>query len=191
MKQNIWTAILIGSIILTTNYSFLLKSPERSSEGCEALLLAVNGEQLSTVKSLLITTTPDCSCQGVEASQSPLVMASRSGHLAIATALIENGGSPDYHLYKEESPLIAAASQGNQEVAFYLIKQGADVNDEVEGVGTPLIAAVRNGHYKMAKLLLDNGADPTLASAQNGYPMYHAGQQKDEAMMKLLLMYLK
>ena len=107
-----------------------------------------------------------------------LELAVASGHLAVATVLLDLGaGRLIYALWD-------AAEGGHLPIAALLLDRGADVN-EIGPTGQPaLAAAARDGHLEIARLLLDRGAE---VNALNGLALRVARRGAHEAVVALLL----
>ena len=89
----------------------------------------------------------------------PLIIASRNGHLALVRYLVEQGAdmeNTDNHLW---TPLIGASDSGHLEVVRYLLEQGANRDKASIGGRTSLHCAAFYGHLETAKLLMEYGAD--------------------------------
>ena len=57
--------------------------------------------------------------------ETPLHMASRAGHLQIATLLVAHGADINMRNADDETPLVVAANAGQREVCSYLLEMGA------------------------------------------------------------------
>lgn len=124
--------------------------------------------------------------RGMEESQcTPLVLAARGGHLAMADLLLDWGAEPDWsNETTDHTALSEAAERGDVAMARLLLRRGADqrpgeeregsarqwLNYETAARGefTPLYLAAAKGHAEVAKLLLQHGADPKWE--RQGYP---------------------
>ena len=103
----------------------------------------------------------------------PLMIASRYGHLDIVKYLIENcetdvecGGSVvfDGETIEGAPPLWCAAAAGYFQVVQFLVLHGAKVNNTTITNSTPLRAACFDGHIKIVKYLIEEGADIEIAN---------------------------
>ena len=154
----------------------------------EAVLLTMNGGNLgltlheaATAGGLRDTTFLLASGTDVNYGTefwSSLAQASRGGHLAVATALLDAGAT------QLGTALSAAAIYGRSAVAALLLDRGVDVNHEH---GAPLRYAAYHGHLEFVRLLLDRGADINAQGGVGGTPLRNARQRGHEAVVALLL----
>ena len=106
-----------------------------------------------------------------DAQQTPLHLAARHGHKALATYLIEQGAAVDAVDKFGATPLLRAASRGHTQMVEFLLSKGADANaprlsgpvqtgrpNRLNGA-TALHMAAYNGHTAVAEALIANGAD--------------------------------
>ncbi|XP_077556474.1 protein fem-1 homolog CG6966 [Haemaphysalis longicornis] len=103
----------------------------------------------------------------------PLVMASRNGHLDVADYLldrcqadIEQVGSVSFEGETIEGapPLWCAAAAGHLSVVQRLVERGARVNATTRTNSTPLRAACFDGHLAIVRYLVEQGADLEIAN---------------------------
>ncbi|KAH7962102.1 hypothetical protein HPB52_014428 [Rhipicephalus sanguineus] len=103
----------------------------------------------------------------------PLVMASRNGHLDVADYLldrcqadIEQVGSVSFEGETIEGapPLWCAAAAGHLSVVQRLVERGARVNATTRTNSTPLRAACFDGHLAIVRYLVERGADLEIAN---------------------------
>ncbi|XP_044740769.1 protein fem-1 homolog CG6966 isoform X2 [Chrysoperla carnea] len=103
----------------------------------------------------------------------PLVIACRNGHFAVAEYLIERckadieqPGSVtfDGETIEGAPPLWCAAAAGHFEVVRLLVEHGANVNSTTRTNSTPLRAACFDGHFEIVKYLITHGADIEVAN---------------------------
>ncbi|XP_013773127.1 protein fem-1 homolog C-like [Limulus polyphemus] len=103
----------------------------------------------------------------------PLVMASRNGHLEVVEYLleeckadIEQVGSVSFDGENIEGapPLWSAAASGHLKVVKSLVEHGANVNSTTKTNSTPLRAACFDGHFEIVKFLVEKGANVEIAN---------------------------
>ena len=89
--------------------------------------------------------------------ETPLMIASIDGNLAVVKALVQQKKAMIDHI--GWTPLHYACAKGHLDVAQYLLASGAAVDSLSPGDTTPLMMAVQSGNEPLIKLLLDKGAD--------------------------------
>jgi hypothetical protein len=94
----------------------------------------------------------------------PLLLASKRGHVKAARMLIEHGAAVMARNGDGETPLHVASQEGQMEVALILIEHGADAKAQDRNGWTPLHRASSKGQMEVARMLIEHGAD---ATAQN------------------------
>jgi ankyrin repeat protein len=97
----------------------------------------------------------------------PLKLACRFGHFAVARLLVENGATIDVkggsdagtHQKFPDTPLIDAIERGHSDIARWLIEEGADIHYTCSEGRTALWCACYWGNKIIARMLIDRGAD--------------------------------
>jgi uncharacterized protein len=117
-----------------------------------------------------------------QGGMTPLLLATREGHLESARALLNAGADVNQASAGDRtSPLLIATINGHFDLARFLLDQGADPNLAAENNGTPLYGAVncewapkalypqprayvnqKTTYLELMKALLDKGADPNV-----------------------------
>lgn len=120
-----------------------------------------------------------------DGGQTPLMVATCAGHLAIVSYLLNEGANANARDETAYTALHWAAFYGHRAVAVQLIKHGAQVNTLQRTKGTPLGMAVMRGHHELVQLLLICKADPNLSGA-NGSPLALAAARGDVALQSTL-----
>ena len=90
--------------------------------------------------------------------QTPLLVASRCGHLRCCEILRESGAYVDTPNATLDSPLIESTLHNNLDVVRWLILQGARINQRNFEKKTALHFAVIEGNLAIVKYLVENGA---------------------------------
>jgi ankyrin repeat protein len=108
----------------------------------------------------------------------PLHLAAREGHVAVARALLSAGASPDVMTATGVTALHFAAMANAPELVNALVEHGADLNvpDAYQG-RTPLIFAASGDAVDAISALLVAGADP---SAQTDLKDYTKRSERDD-----------
>lgn len=146
------------------------------------ILVAANDGRTDDVIGLLRrgldvnTTAPDGS--------SLLLIAARSGNLALADFLLANRANVAKPNRFGDTPLLLASSQGHLQMVTRLIDAGGNIN--AKG-WTPLHYAVFSNQLDIAKLLLARGADLELRAPNGRTALMLAVQTGNTDAVKLLL----
>ena len=123
-----------------------------------------------------------------DASDPPLVEASKAGDLAAVASLLEGGADPNAHDRLRNTALIYAARDGRLKIAKLLIAKGADVNWVDGEKVTPLILASHKNHPEVVRLLLTHKADRELRDKWTrsalDYALRRGGDDPIAAMLK-------
>lgn len=160
---------------------------------CQQLIDAILNDDMSTAKSLIRKTNPNCitktdeyivrktgrSTFYMQKPKTPLVAAAMEGNWEIGRLLIEEGARPGFYAAGDQSPLMAAASGGHLMFVKELHRLGVNIEEDIAGEGRAVIAAARNGHVEIVQYLHQQGADiqsgdheddsPILVAARGGH----------------------
>jgi len=117
----------------------------------------------------------------------PLICASRDGHIEVAKLLIEKEAEVNAKDTDGWTPLILALRFGHFEVAKLLIENRAEVNAKSTYGSTPLICASSDGHIEVAKLLIEKGAEVNAKSTDGWTPLICASRNGHIEIAKLLI----
>nr|XP_022290520.1 uncharacterized protein LOC111102161 [Crassostrea virginica] len=104
----------------------------------------------------------------------PLVTASRLGHIDIADLLIKGGADCNKSEEDGANPLCYASDAGHVHIVELLIEGGADCNRIGENGATPLCYASGAGHVEIVDLLIKGGADCNKSSEYGTTPLCEA-----------------
>ncbi len=136
---------------------------------------------LSKVKELLsgrkeLINTPD------ENGSTPLIYASKKGHMEIVRYLLENSANVNAKNKSNISPLHYAANYGFKDIVQLLLDKGADINAESR-IGTPVHRAIYRNHIDVLKLLVKNKANVNVLMMPRKWTPLHCtfGQKKEAA----------
>ncbi len=112
----------------------------------------------------LLTETPKIELNRLSAQgESPLMLASIKGELALADLMIKKGADVNKTGW---TPLHYAASGAHLPVIKLLLENYAYIDAESPNGTTPLMMASMYGSAAAVKLLIDEGADPMLKNIQ-------------------------
>ena len=112
----------------------------------------------------LLTETPKIELNRLSAQgESPLMLASIKGQLALAELMIKKGADVNKTGW---TPLHYAASGAHLPVMKLLLENFAYIDAESPNGTTPLMMASMYGSTAAVKLLIDEGADPMLKNIQ-------------------------
>ena len=97
-------------------------------------------------------------------ADTPLILASRRGEVAIVDELIEAGVNVNHRNMDGTNALWAAVVADSQEIAERLLAAGVDLDNQNENGASTLMYAASNGKTSWVRFLLEKGADTTLKS---------------------------
>ncbi|XP_063907537.1 uncharacterized protein LOC135125783 [Zophobas morio] len=116
----------------------------------------------------------------------PLIIASREGHLTVVEFLIKCGAEINRADKTGKTPLYAASSEGHEKIVECLVKCGAEIN-RADNIGaTPLFSASFQGHEKIVECLVKCGAEINRLDKYGKTPLYTASSQGHEKIVECL-----
>ncbi|GMI39096.1 hypothetical protein TrCOL_g1989 [Triparma columacea] len=118
---------------------------------------------------------------------SPLVWASRNGHLDVVSYLIDLGAEVDVKSFGKLTALHHACNSSVENCVAKLIEAGADVNATDEGGNSCLHWAVARGVLNIIVRLTDAGADITASNNAGVTPLQKATIFGQVAVVKKLI----
>ncbi|KAL8956660.1 MAG: hypothetical protein Q9193_005878 [Seirophora villosa] len=157
-------------------------------DGYTALQMAVNGEHLGVVKSLLEHGAD------IQAGRPTALMLAACGcNSTIASLLISEGAS--VNVINERGPrhftaLISAVEYGNMEMVMALVAAGAEINTYAGALHrTAIFTAVFDGSENIVRWLLDAGADPNITAGccPRRHALSAAASEGHMAVLRLLV----
>ncbi|XP_063923294.1 uncharacterized protein LOC135137536 [Zophobas morio] len=114
-------------------------------------------------------------------SSTPLIVASREGHVTVVEYLLKCGAKINGADKYGRTPFFEASSSGHEKTLEYLAKNGANINRSDKYDRTPLFAASSNGHEKIIECLVKCGAKINHTNKYGRTPLFVAslnGHQK-------------
>lgn len=131
-------------------------------------------------------------CVGLEAQtargNTPLLVASYAGNLAMIRKLVSLGANPKHRNESGESALDIACDNGYAEIADLMLHCGCDPNVADKWGWKPLHRACSSVQCAVAAVLLDNGADIFCARRNRGdTPLHIASSNGSLPLIRLLL----
>ena len=118
---------------------------------------------------------------------SPLMLATRNGHLESCQVLLEIGAKVEYVDLSDRTPLIHAAINGQYPCLSLFLREGANPNKQDIYKNSALHYAVTHGHYHCVELLLQSGAYPDSMNVLQLSPLALAILNHDQKMVEMLL----
>jgi ankyrin repeat protein len=91
--------------------------------------------------------------------RTPLMLATRANHVAVARVLIAAGADVNAKDAIEDSPFLYAGAEGRVEILKLTLAAGADLASLNRYGGTALIPACHHGHVEAVKVLLGTRID--------------------------------
>jgi ankyrin repeat protein len=113
----------------------------------------------------------------------PIMVASLKGHLAIVKALRAAGASINHPGW---TPLLYAAVAGQDQIIDYLLSAGADVGTIAPNGASAIMLAVSSKKFDTVKLLLDYGFDYNVRNDKGETALAWARRDKLPEIEKLL-----
>lgn len=123
--------------------------------GWTALHIAVANNDLEIARHLL-EAGADANVQEDKDDQTPLIIASGLGYIALVELLISHKANVNLQQLDGDTPLIKAASEGFTEIVALLLKNGADVHLTDNLGWTALVWAATNGHKDIVRMLIES-----------------------------------
>jgi ankyrin repeat protein len=109
----------------------------------------------------------------------PLYIAAKEGHTAIAEALLAKGAAVDSEESMGNTPLYIAAQEGHVEVVKLLLEKGARIEGKRSDRVTPLATAAQQGQLQVVELLLEKGAAVEAKDSKGVTPLARAAQGRN------------
>ncbi|KAL8719333.1 MAG: hypothetical protein Q9225_003654 [Loekoesia sp. 1 TL-2023] len=152
---------------------------QRNVHNQTALCLAVENDQLETVKAFL---------EDIPRAKIPSLDINHVNLCAVEQYEDFNLSSPP-KVICFASALQAAAAKGNMPVAKYLLEKGARIDLVAGYYGSALQAAALNGHVELVKFFLQSGAEPNSQGGYYGNALQAAAVSGNRATVSALLDY--
>jgi ankyrin repeat protein len=117
--------------------------------------------------------------------QTPLLLATRGGHIDAVELLLASGAKPDGRGSEGDTPLCVAVETGAARLARQLIEAGARADRK--GDQSPLVAAADAGQLECVRMLIEAGADPAQPSGDAWSPITAASSHGHVEVVRMLL----
>ncbi|XP_076441134.1 uncharacterized protein LOC143280384 [Babylonia areolata] len=161
------------------------RRPSGEDPASRQLLAAAGEGDLETVKVLL--------CQGANlqatdgAKNTPLHLACRGGHAAMAALLLQLRAKVDAHNSDRQTPLHVGCASGHLAAAKLLLDQGADVMAQDAQRASPLHLACSKGAAELAAVMIEHGANVQAEDKAGVTPLFLASQGGHRDAARVLL----
>ncbi|CAH1182734.1 unnamed protein product [Phyllotreta striolata] len=152
----------------------------------ETALSAASANGCHGVCSVLINRGAD-PCITNKKDLSPLLLAVKEGHWAIAERLIQNYAAIEQCDPSGRSPLMIASAEGHLGIIELLLDKGTDINKEDKEGLTPLGWACLRGKLQVVQCLLERGASINHTDKTGRIPLDLAAFQGNQALVQYLI----
>ena len=126
--------------------------------------------------------------QAVNAGETPLMLAARTGQDEAVAVLADAGADVNaQETWNGQSALMWASAEGHVQVVESLIDLGADIRARSNSGATPLLFAVRKGSIRAVRALLGAGSDVNESRPDGATPLLVAVVNGHEDLVDLLL----
>lgn len=142
--------------------------------------------QLNEVAHELVEVGADVNYTDV-AGDTPLIAASRSGHIAVVDRLLKHNADVDHANNAGRTALTIASAYGHLEVIDCLLIDGANVHHTDNDGETPLLTALYGGKLAIVERLLESQADVNHSNLTGFTPLMLASQHCDSSVVEYLL----
>ena len=106
----------------------------------------------------------------------PLIWASKEGHLAVATLLLDRGANVNAETACKNTAAIEVCWRGHLDILQLLVSRGANIHHRDYNNWSPLLAAAMTDQFSVCKYLLSLGADLMAATNYNTSVLDHYGR---------------
>ena len=150
---------------------FLERGASAEALSNEGLLVTLAERGSIQVMEVLLDAGANPNDRSLETGITPLMWASRAGHLSTVQLLVNRGAKVDTFsdgVYGANiSALMYASLKGHLEVVNCLLEHRANVNARFEEGTTALMWAARNGHLRVMQRLVEAGAEISTVTKSN------------------------
>ena len=148
----------------------------------DLLIVATENGNLDCVKVLLVEYGVNVDFQNIE-GETPLIIASREGHVDVVTFLVEHGANLNLQCRLGNTALMTACLYKERDVVTFLVEHGANVNLQSKDGTTALflflcgIPMYSDDNYcNVLSSLIENGADVNACTHDNQTPLMMASR---------------
>ena len=161
----------------------------RNSYGVSPLAIAARHGNANIIEQLMKAgADPNDKLHYINADETPLMHAARSGKVAAVNLLIISGAQVNAReSWNGQTALHWAAAEGHSAVVEALIAGGADIRHRSNAGSTPFMFAVRKGDMPTVKAFLAGGADVNEKRVDLATPLLVAIINGHEDLVDLLL----
>ncbi len=151
-------------------------------------LASINGHAAIVEQLVRSGADPNDPLHAVNAGETPLMLAVRSGEVDAVKVLLDVGANiNETETWNGQSALMWAAVEGHVPVVQMLIDHGADIHARSNSGATPLLFAARTGSMDVVGALLAAGSDVNEKRPDGATPLLVAVINGHEDLVDLLL----
>lgn len=136
---------------------------------------------------LLIFKNVDMNARDRDFGHTALMSAIRTGHLDLASYLVQQGADIDIRSHSGATALIFASADGHEALVRQLLAKGAEINAIDSNGDTALHWAAQAGHSDVVRMLVNGGAQLELKNQWGKTALDVAKESRQDVVAQMLL----